>query len=599
MGKNHDCSNTLNARTLKKRKHVTLTIQEKLDIIKCIEKGSSSRQFIATRFGIGKSTVHDIHKRRDQIRAFAAMHNSDDVYKRRRVDQKMSLSLQAAPDKDEFYLKDDSVTIMDSIEDFDYQEINEQDYEIVYEASLPSINEDSIEKQKTDPASELSMNVKSKRKSKTLTFREKYEVIMQIESGASVPQVCEAYGVGRTTVYDYMRRKDEIIDFIEKSNDVDRRTFKKSKYPEVENAVIEWCNARECYTKQEFYDFAKCAFDSTRDYSSSSNPVCCGSWSWAKRFFHRHPELREKLVTSLGSVDSRELTKIEYLNENNSSVNDKVGQDQNQSTNQLIKSLKISDKLLVLDEIDCGKSVTSIAEKFGVSMSTIYDIFRCRNELRDNTLTDNFSLRKMRKMPRYPQLELELLRWCLKLTNAQLTYTLIADKALCIFESLGLTGSFNPATTWAKKFVQRYPELKTKVETKIKEEIPDTVISSEENFIEEQEMIIENDEAVDMDHSFEFKDHSSTPDYEEEYIIEELDPQYEEETELSQEEEKPTNEQKLLTIIKNESPDAFLIPERIALKSLKILIKFSEEQGHTDILSHLVDFQTKLHENIS
>lgn len=592
----------------KKRKHVTLTIQEKLDIINCVEEGSCSRQAIASRFGIGKSTVHDIHKRRDKIRAFAALHNSEDVNKRRRVDQKTLFRCQTDPiGEEELYVKEESEAMMDSIEDFDYQEMNEQDYEVVYEANLPGVNN---EKPTTLPPPKEELSVKSKRKSKTLTFREKYEVIMHIENGASVPNVCEMYGVGRTTVYDYMRRKREIIEFIEKSNDVDRRTFKKSKYPEVERTVIEWCDERDSYTKQEFYEFAKLAFDSAREHGSGSPSGFCGSWSWAKRFFHRHPQLKEKLTMSSGlPIDPRELslTNVEYLDENIAAVGIKVKQDQVQSSKnkeQLVKYLNFSQKLEVLDDIDSGKSVAIIAEKFHVSKTTIYEIFKRRNELRDTPLTDINFLRKVWKMPRYPQLELELLQWCLRQKRFPLSNVLIADKALCIFETLGLTGSFNPSSTWAKKFVQRHPELYAKQGLQVDERVLEADITREETFINEHDAMIVNDETGCMETLFEFSDPDSTPHYEEEYIVEELDPQHDEDLESSPPPpktiDKQTNQKKMLKIIKkNDASDVTLIPEQIALKSLKILIKFSKQQGHDDMLSYLIDYQTQLHDSIS
>lgn len=591
-----------------KRKHITLTIQEKLDIINLVEEGHSSRQSIALKYGIGKSTVHDIHKRRDKIRSFASLHNSDDINKRRRVDPKSFIP------NDEVPLQDDveehcEEEMIESIEGFDYQEISEQDYEIVYEASLPGVNEDLIEEPNK------TQSPRSKRKSKTLTFREKYDIILQIENGMSVPGICEKYGIGRTTVYDYMRRKQDIIDFITKSDDGERRTFKKSKFPEVEDHVLNWCESREIFTKQEFYENAKSTFEDARENGSVSSGFC-GSWSWAKRFFHRHPELKRKLVTPSGHpLDPAELSLsiIEYLDEEENlrpspsalPIQTTEVDPSSMNTVKRIKYLRFFEKLEVLDDIDAGKSIQVIAEKFGVSKTTIYDIFKRRQELRGTKLTKNNFWRKVMKVPRYPQLEHDLLRWCLKQRKFPLSHVLIADKAMCLYETLELDGNFKPSSTWAKKFVLRHPELCQKQGIPIEEDISvdeSAEVETEQEFDEDQEDTVDDD----LDGSFEFMETDGlSPEYQEEYIVEEVNPHQDEELEIEAMIVKPDPEtlqvmlpNKVLKIIKKEdASNATLIPDQIALKSLKILIKYSEQQGHNDMLSQLIDYQRQLQES--
>ena len=53
-----------------KRKRVTLTIEQKLDILKKLDQGSTMSS-IATEFGVGKSTVFDIKNSREKIIKFA------------------------------------------------------------------------------------------------------------------------------------------------------------------------------------------------------------------------------------------------------------------------------------------------------------------------------------------------------------------------------------------------------------------------------------------------------------------------------------------------------------------------------------------------
>ncbi|XP_073514846.1 large ribosomal subunit protein uL23m isoform X1 [Phyllobates terribilis] len=54
-----------------KRKHVTLTIPQKLEIIRRLESGES-RASIMEEFNIGSSTIYDIKKRKDQLCSFVA-----------------------------------------------------------------------------------------------------------------------------------------------------------------------------------------------------------------------------------------------------------------------------------------------------------------------------------------------------------------------------------------------------------------------------------------------------------------------------------------------------------------------------------------------
>jgi predicted DNA-binding protein YlxM (UPF0122 family) len=492
--------------------------------------------------------------------------------------------------------------IIDSIEEYDYQEMTDQDYEVVYETSLPGVNDEEIDEK---PKNELTS--KAKRKSKTLTFRQKYEVIKQIEIGAPVTQICEFYGIGRTTVYDYMRRKQEIIDFIEKSNDActERKTFKKSKFPEVEKRVLEWCELNEMFTKQDFYDCAKSAFDEAREQNSTLSPSgFCGSWSWTKRFFHRHPDLKQKLVNASGlPLDPAELSmsNAEYLDEtdeNIKGIHKKFLHIKSDVENvKKVKFLNLSEKLQVLDQIDIGISVPNIAAKFNVSKSTVYEIFKRRLDLSETKVTSLNSLQKV-STPRYPQLELELLQWCLKQQNFPLSNVLIADKALCLFDEMQLTGAFNPSSSWAKKFVLRYAELWEKQGLAIETE--ETELSQNEDSLHHE--FIEDDEIMqDEDSSLQFPDPDSLAvDYEEEYILEEIESQHDEQLEIEPVEIKPEpiSQKKALKTIKHDDNMTFEIPDAIALKSLKILIKYSEQRGH-DILSHLTEYRSQLEDSVT
>jgi hypothetical protein len=255
----------------------------------------------------------------------------------------------------------------------------------------------------------------------------------------------------------------------------------------------------------------------------------------------------------------------------------------------------------VLDDIDAGTKLSDIAQKFGVSKTTIYDIFKRRQELRTTKVTKNNFWRKVMKQPRYPQLESELLQWCLSQRKFPLSLVLIADKAMCLYETLELEGNFKPSSTWAKKFVLRHPELCEKQGMPVDEEFSAADLSNLEMVQEFDGEQAFGDE--DISGSFEFmKADEISSEYQEEYLIDDLNPPQEDElqTQIKSEleEEQVVSPKKVLKIIKkDDASNVMPIPEEIALKSLKILMKYSEQQGHDDMLSQLMEYQQQLQEN--
>lgn len=73
---------------MSKRKHITLNLQQKCDIIRLVDSGESVRS-VASKFSIGKSTVSDICKNRANIKDYA---NED-----RNLEKRKTLRLSAYP----------------------------------------------------------------------------------------------------------------------------------------------------------------------------------------------------------------------------------------------------------------------------------------------------------------------------------------------------------------------------------------------------------------------------------------------------------------------------------------------------------------------
>jgi hypothetical protein len=73
--------------TAVKRKHITLTIPQKLEIISRLESGES-RSVVMAAYNIGSSTIYDIRKQKDQLRSFlASSENVKGLLKRQTLKQ--------------------------------------------------------------------------------------------------------------------------------------------------------------------------------------------------------------------------------------------------------------------------------------------------------------------------------------------------------------------------------------------------------------------------------------------------------------------------------------------------------------------------------
>lgn len=553
-----------------KRKHITLTIQEKIDIINLCEEGKVSRAAVAAQFGIGKSTVHDICKNAEKIRAFAS-DNQNEILKRRRVDQKL-----VKYEEQIVHEEQTEETVIDSIEEYEYRDIDVQDYQIVYETSYPTASANQPQEQPLQKSSKYNSS-KATRNSKTLTFKEKYDIIQQFEAGKTVAAIRQVYGIGRTTIYDFVKQKSKIYEFLAKSNENhQRRTFKKSKFPEVEKRLVQWCNSQQTYTKQKFNEHAKRIFEKAKEEGSISSPSgFCGSWAWAKRFFHRNPGLESKLRTPLGeALDPAELSisNVEFL------YNDDANDAENgKASKQKPSVLTLAEKLQVLDDIDDGNYVSEIANKFEISKAMIRSIFKERDIIRLQGRD------KEKPISTYPSLNSVLAKWCSEQKNRDITLEILSEKAVEFFGNLNLVGSLN-VNTWIDNFLAIHPEIE------VLEQVDDLGHSSQdgdmeledvESFDENPTVYFEEDD--DMSGTLEFLEPEAlASEYQEECIIEELDSHHEDQNDAESAEE----------IIKIENIDVVSI--EAAQKSLQLLMRFCEQQGHDEMLSHLADYQSQL-----
>lgn len=496
---------------------------------------------------------------------------------------------------DECYLyKEESNGIVEEetlVENFDHEEFdyNDEEYEIVYEPILCNSNE-MINAKSTSPLKhDNESNVK--RKSKTLTLKEKYDILIQLDEGKSVSAIINKYGIGRTTLYDLKKQKQKVFEYIENSSGETRRTFKKSNYPEVENSLIDWCQSQEFFAEQEFFEKYKRLFVQSKSKNSNIQAPFTGSWSWCKRFFERHPEFKKKLTTSSKRLSdsfkpdngNRTSDSEKFFSETDSIMDDEP--DIIKDTPSKRKYLNLNAKIQLLDEVCTGKSISDLATDFDVSKSTVYEIIKAENEIRQ--LNENNSKQKAIKRTGCPQIEKELVAWCLEQESFP-SHNSIINKALQIYNFMDNKEDFNLTPGWVKKFLERHPELIKKYE--------ESNLKSNESFCEiieraDQENSIENvqDESLEFIEADFLKSEPKPEhdDYVNEYIIEELDENNSDEFESQNYEQ----EQKV-----KPKDDEFIVTEEEALNSLKILIKYSEQKGHDEISRLLLEYRDIIEE---
>lgn len=585
-----------------KRKHVTLTLYQKLEIIDLCERKELTKAAIAQSFGIGRSTVTDIFNNRDQIRLFVETHNNEDIISKRRKLDKFYASNPKNDSENTFNIDDEEDTVVDAIEEYEYQEIADQDYEVVYASALPEFSQSQprtnqrISKEKaqsTQDSITSSSSSPNKRKSKTLTFREKYEIIQQIEAGVSVTAVALSYDVGKTTIYDFMKRKEEIFAYISRTNDLDRRTFKGSRFPEIEENAIQWCNSRDTFTKDELFAHVNKILEEAKE---SGLPVPKNGFSkasWSMRFFRRNPQFKCKVVTEDGEPE-------DFSQENSSSEILQRSREESTRKSDITPQRIISyhEKIAILNQIENGRDIDEIADEFSISREMVEDVESKRNILKNvKTPSKDSDKRRSGKTASNGtlKLEVELLAWCLAQKSFPLDYDQVAQKATSLHAVISQASNekFEPSTNWVKRFVMRHAELRRKqgIVSQIQE------CSMSEKFIIDN--FIEEDPTDDTDNNSQYEyledsemveqDTTENCEYLEECIVEEIDAE-----EPVFADERPHSN--FIEVPVEEAPKSAnnRISNFIALRSLKILIKYAEQKGHESMLGHLLDYQDQL-----
>lgn len=90
----------------------------------------------------------------------------------------------------------------------------------------------------------------AKRKHMALSIKDKVTLIQKLESGTSVVNICTEYGLGKSTVYnDIKKQKKELFEFFADSDSpiamCDKQSIQHPKSDDHNKVTIEWVRQRQ------------------------------------------------------------------------------------------------------------------------------------------------------------------------------------------------------------------------------------------------------------------------------------------------------------------------------------------------------------------
>lgn len=150
-----------------------------------------------------------------------------------------------------------------------------------------------------------------KRKHKTLTIKEKCEILDRLNRNESYSSLASEYGVGRSTIYDIKKNHEKIQQFVSTTDcgPGKRQTLKTGKHPEVEEALYMWfLQDRNRHAPISGPTLAMKAKYFYKEIIKKDDFVA--SKGWLERFKSRHGI---RLMTITGAKHSNDATCIEQF----------------------------------------------------------------------------------------------------------------------------------------------------------------------------------------------------------------------------------------------------------------------------------------------
>lgn len=142
-----------------------------------------------------------------------------------------------------------------------------------------------------------------KRKMNLQTYENKYRAILEVEKGAKKKDVAISYGVPANTLSTWIKNKDDIKrKFLDADIGSQRKRDRKAKFPELENALMQWfSNARS----QNIPISGEIMKEKAKQFAEQlqiSDFEC--STGWLDKFKERHELTFKKVCGEANSVDT-------------------------------------------------------------------------------------------------------------------------------------------------------------------------------------------------------------------------------------------------------------------------------------------------------
>lgn len=124
--------------------------------------------------------------------------------------------------------------------------------------------------------------------------------------------------------------------------------------------------------------------------------------------------------------------------------------------------LSLQQKLEIIDRLEKGISVQSLASEYNVGEQTVRDIRKKKTDLMKFTSCAESSIglkkRKTMKKSTYESLDMAMLEWFTqqRALGNPISGVICTEKAKLFFESLGIEGKFDASSGWLYRFKQRH-----------------------------------------------------------------------------------------------------------------------------------------------
>ncbi|XP_069168380.1 tigger transposable element-derived protein 7-like [Procambarus clarkii] len=152
-----------------------------------------------------------------------------------------------------------------------------------------------------------------KRKRKYLSIDQKIDLIEKAERGYSVTRLAQEFNIGKATVCDIKKQKDNIRKFVAQSQTHaigNRKTLKPAKYTDLDSAVFKWFTQHRAKGIAVSVDSIRNAAERLAEKLNIDNFKA--STGWVCRFKERHGIINKKICGEALSADVGSINAFKY-----------------------------------------------------------------------------------------------------------------------------------------------------------------------------------------------------------------------------------------------------------------------------------------------